>query len=68
MHRLSTDPEFATVKVFKVDFDSSQDLLRQWRVTQQSTLIAFKGRAERLRSIGQTEAAVLRKVFEAARR
>ena len=33
MHRLSTEPEFAKVKVFKVDFDSSKDLLRQWKVT-----------------------------------
>ena len=53
--------------MFKVDFDSSQDLLRQWKVTQQSTLIAFKGRAERLRSIGQTDPGVIRKAFEAAR-
>jgi hypothetical protein len=67
VHRLSTDPAFAKVKVFKVDFDTSDDLLRQWRVAQQSTLIAFKGRAERLRSIGQTEPSALRKVFEASR-
>jgi len=67
VHRLSTEPEFAKVKVFKVDFDSSKDLLRQWKVTQQSTLIGFKGRAERLRSIGQTEPGALRKVFEASR-
>jgi thioredoxin 1 len=67
VHRLSTDPEFATVKVFKVDFDSSKDLLRQWKVTQQSTLIAFKGRAERRRSNGETETGALRKIFEAAR-
>ena len=49
------------------DFDSSKDLLRQWKVRQQSTLIAFKGRAETLRSIGQTETGILRKVFEASR-
>jgi hypothetical protein len=67
VHRLSTEPVFAKVRVFKVDFDSSQELLRQWKVNQQSTLIAFKGRTERMRSIGQTEAAQLRKVFEAAR-
>jgi thioredoxin len=67
VHRLSTEPQFSKVKVFKVDFDSSQDLPRQWKVTQQSTLIAFKGRAERLRSIGQTEPGALRKVFEASR-
>jgi hypothetical protein len=68
VHRLSTDPEFATVKVFRVDFDSSRDVLRQWKVGQQSTLIAFKGKAERMRSIGQTDAALLRQVFEASRR
>ena len=67
MHRLSTDPEFATVKVFKVDFDSSKELLRQWRVAHQSTLIAFKGRSERRRSTGETEAAALRRIFEASR-
>jgi hypothetical protein len=55
------------VKVFKVDFDSSKGLLRQWKVTQQSTLIAFKGRAERRRSTGETEAGALRKIFEASR-
>lgn len=67
MYRLATDPEFATVRVFKVDFDSSRDLLRQWKVTQQSTLIAFKGRTERRRSTGETDPGGLRKVFEAAR-
>ena len=68
MHRLSADPGYAAVKVFKVDFDSSAPLLRQWRVGQQSTLIAFKGKTERLRSIGQTAPDMLRKVFDAARR
>jgi thioredoxin 1 len=67
VHRLSTDPEFATVRVFKVDFDSSKALLRQWKVAHQSTLIAFKARAERRRSTGETEAGALRKIFEASR-
>jgi hypothetical protein len=66
VHRLATAPEFAKVRVFKVDFDSSQELLSQWRVKAQSTLIAFKGRAEKLRSTGQTDPGVLRKVFLAA--
>ena len=67
MHRLSTEPEFSAVRVFRVDFDSSKDLLREWKVGQQSTLIAFKGKVERLRSSGDTEVAALRKIFEAAR-
>lgn len=66
MHRLATEPKFAAVKVFKVDFDSSKALLREWKVDQQSTLLAWKGKAERLRSTGETDAAALRRVFEAA--
>jgi hypothetical protein len=67
VNRLSTDPQFAAVKVFRVDFDSSKALLREWKVQDRSTLIAWKGRTERLRSFGETDEAALRKVFEAAR-
>lgn len=66
MHRLTNDPAFASVTVFKVDFDSSKDVLREWKVTQQSTLIAFKGGTEKMRSTGETDAGALRKVFQAA--
>jgi hypothetical protein len=67
VNRLSTEQAFASVMVFRVDFDSSKELLREWKVTQQSTLIAFKGRTERRRSTGETEAGALRKIFEASR-
>ena len=65
--RLSDDPRFANVTVYQVDFDSSKTLLRQWKVTQQSTLLAFKGKAERMRSTGVVEPAEIEKVFAAAR-
>jgi hypothetical protein len=64
--RLSTEPKFAKVAVFRVDFDSSKDLLRQWNVQQQSTLIAFKGKIERTRSVSESEPDAIRKVFEAS--
>ena len=66
MHRLTNDQAFSSVTVFKVDFDSSKELLREWKVTQQSTLIAFKGTKETRRSTGETDADALRKVFQAA--
>ena len=66
MDRLSRDPRFANVKVFVADFDSSRELLRQWKVSQQATLIAFKGKTEKLRSTGEVAPDALRKVFEAA--
>jgi thiol-disulfide isomerase/thioredoxin len=42
--------------VFTVDFDSSKDVLRQFRVQFQSTLIVFKGKEEVGRSTGDTNA------------
>jgi hypothetical protein len=63
--RLSNDPRFANVVRFIIDFDSGKEYRRQLNVAQQGTLIAFKGKAERARSVGQTDPEALRKVFEA---
>jgi thiol-disulfide isomerase/thioredoxin len=43
--------------VFKVDFDKSKDVLKQFGAQRQSTLIAFKGAKEVGRSVGDTDAA-----------
>jgi thioredoxin 1 len=67
VNRLTNEPGFATVAVFKVDFDSSKDVLREWKVDQQSTLIAFKGRNEAMRSSGVTDPEAIRKIFQATR-
>ncbi len=45
--------------VFDVDFDSAKDVLKQFRVTSQSTLIMFKGKAEMGRSTGETNPAAI---------
>ncbi len=42
--------------VYNIDFDSSKDVLRQFRVQSQSTLIVFKGAQEVGRSTGDTSA------------
>lgn len=47
------------MQVFEVDFDSQKDILREFGVQQQSTLIAFKGGKEVGRSVGQTSAAAI---------
>ena len=39
-------PEFANLKVFDVDFDTSKPLLRQLGVQMQSTLIVYHGAKE----------------------
>lgn len=46
--------------VYDVDFDTAKDVLRQFRVSQQSTLIVFKGQKEAARSTGETDPASLR--------
>ncbi|MEO5764280.1 MAG: thioredoxin family protein [Casimicrobiaceae bacterium] len=58
-------PEFAAYTVLEVNFDNQPAVLRQFKVTQQSTLIVYKGRNEVARSTGDTRkdgiAALLRK-------
>ncbi len=51
---LAGRPEFKSLTIFEVDFDTQKDALRALRVPMQSTLIAFKGKAETGRSVGVT--------------
>ena len=66
MDRLSTDPQFAKVKIFRLDYDKQKDAMRQLKVTERATLVAFKGKTEKTRSTGEVNPNALRKVFEAA--
>ena len=66
MDRLSTDPAFAKVAVFRVDFDSSKKVLQELNVHQQATIIGFKGRTEKARSVNDPRPEEIRKVFEAS--
>ena len=54
LSKLESDPRFKDLKVFDVDFDSQKDLVRSFKATMQSTLIAFKGDHETARSVGDT--------------
>lgn len=64
--KLADEPEFASVKLFNVDFDSQKDVLRAFRVQYQATFIVFKGTTEVGRSTGETDPAVIRALFEKA--
>jgi thiol-disulfide isomerase/thioredoxin len=55
--KLEAAPKFKDLVVLNIDFDSKKDLLRTFRVSQQSTLIVFKGKQEVGRSTGDTNAA-----------
>jgi thioredoxin-like negative regulator of GroEL len=51
---LDASGKYSALRVFEIDFDSSKDILRQFNVQQQSTLITFRGGQEVGRSVGQT--------------
>lgn len=48
-----------------VDYDKARDLRRQMNVRSQSTVIGFKGKEEKARLAGETEAGALRRVLAA---
>lgn len=49
---LLAQPDFAAVTVFEVDFDSRKDVVRALGARSQSTLIAYVGGEEALRTVG----------------
>lgn len=51
---LMADKKFKDLAYFVIDFDSQKDLVQQFGVRMQSTLIAFKGSKEQGRSVGDT--------------
>lgn len=52
--KLGEDPRFKELVSFTIDFDTEQKLWRSFKATKQSTLIAFKGKKEVGRSVGDT--------------
>ena len=52
---LAAEPRFKDLRIFDIDFDSQKDLLRRFDARMQSTLIAFKGKTEVGRSVGETQ-------------
>jgi len=47
-------PALSGITALKVDFDGQRDAVKAFKVTQQSTLIVFKGGHEVGRSVGDT--------------
>jgi thiol-disulfide isomerase/thioredoxin len=59
LSELARKPKFKDLVVFEVDFDARKDLLREFDVRSQSTLISYKGAQEVGRSTGDTKPAVI---------
>lgn len=54
IERLTSQPAYDDLIVFRVDFDGQKDALRRFGAQRQSTLIAFRGRQETGRNVGVT--------------
>jgi thioredoxin len=63
---MSKDQAFANTVIFVVDFDSDKQALRDLNAQMQSTLIAFKGKTERMRSTAVTNPEKIRELFQSA--
>ena len=57
LDRLTADPKFKDLKVFRVDFDDMKPVVKRFGAQMQSTLIVFKGETEKGRSVGDTRQA-----------
>ena len=57
LSELMDDPKFKDLVYFVVDFDAQKDVVNQFGVRMQSTLIAFKGVTETGRSVGDRDRA-----------
>lgn len=61
-------PEFKTLRVFDVDFDTGKPLLRRLNVRMQSTLIVYHGTQETGRLTGATDSGVIKHLLETSTR
>jgi thiol-disulfide isomerase/thioredoxin len=63
---LAERPEFKTLTIFDVDFDTQKDALRRLKVPTQSTLVVFKDKAEITRAVGITRPEAIEAVMNKA--
>jgi thiol-disulfide isomerase/thioredoxin len=63
---LAGKPEFKDLVVFRIDFDTKKEFVRLFKATRQSTLIAFKGKTESGRLVGDTQPDAIEKLLKTA--
>ena len=54
VHELMGKPEFKDVTELTVDFDKDKTAVKRFKASMQSTMVAFKGKKEVGRSVGDT--------------
>ncbi len=64
--KLEADPAYKALVVFNVDFDGEKPVMRGFGAQSRSTLIAFKGKTEVGRLVGDTKAASIKALLAKA--
>lgn len=63
---LAADAAYGEMVVFEVDFDSQKDVVHSLDARMQSTLIAYDGGTETVRSVGDTKPDSIKALFASA--
>jgi thioredoxin 1 len=63
---LKDKPELADLTIYEVDFDTQKDVLKAYKVTNQSTLVAFNGAKETGRVAGETRVDAIASLLKGA--
>jgi thioredoxin 1 len=66
LEKLTAEPKFKDLAVFKVDFDNQGREVRALKANQQTTLIAYKCETEKGRSVGDTNQASIAALLQSA--
>lgn len=66
LKQLAAEPGNKDLTVLTVNFDTQKDVVKQFGVRTQSTLIAFRGKTEVGRSIGDTDTASIQALIARA--
>lgn len=66
LDKLETEEAFKNYVILTIDYDSQKDVMRSFGATRRSTLIAFKGKTEVGRLVGNTRLAPIKSLLTKA--
>ena len=66
LNKLEVDPAYQNYQIITIDYDTQKDVMRRFKVTSRSTLIAFKGITEVGRMTGNTKLPVIKALIDKA--